>query len=92
MTNINETLAEREKTYGDFKNVADISQRLKMIMRFGRNWHLMSDDKQESLDMIASKIARILSGDDNLHDSWHDIAGYATLVANEIKKSESAHE
>ena len=30
--------------------------------------------------MIQHKIARILNGDLRYADSWHDIAGYATLV------------
>jgi hypothetical protein len=41
--------------------------------------------QRESLDMIAHKIARILNGNPNVHDHWHDIAGYATLVANDLK-------
>lgn len=32
------------------------------------------------LEMIAHKIARILNGDPNYADNWHDIAGYATLI------------
>jgi len=35
--------------------------------------------------MIAHKIARIINGDPNHLDSWHDIAGYATLVEQELK-------
>jgi hypothetical protein len=36
------------------------------------------------LEMIAHKIARILSGDPNHRDHWEDIAGYAELVVREI--------
>ena len=32
------------------------------------------------------KIARILNGDSNYHDSWHDIIGYAKLVADQLNK------
>lgn len=35
--------------------------------------------------MIAVKIARILVGDCNHPDHWHDIAGYATLVADRLE-------
>jgi len=35
--------------------------------------------------MIFSKIARILNGDPNHLDSWTDIAGYATLVADRLQ-------
>jgi hypothetical protein len=41
-------------------------------------------DQIEALEMICHKIARVLNGDPNHHDHWHDIAGYATLVANRL--------
>lgn len=37
------------------------------------------------MTVIADKIARILSGDPNYADSWHDIGGYAKLVENYIE-------
>ena len=36
--------------------------------------------------MILHKLARILNGDPNYVDSWHDIAGYAILVEDIIKE------
>jgi hypothetical protein len=44
----------------------------------------LDDDQSEALEMIAHKIARILNGDPNYVDSWLDIAGYATLVAERL--------
>ena len=35
--------------------------------------------------MIALKMSRIIHSNDNQVDSWHDKAGYATLVENRIK-------
>lgn len=35
--------------------------------------------------MIQHKIARILNGGKSHVDNWHDIAGYATLVENELR-------
>lgn len=40
---------------------------------------------QESLDMIANKISRILNGDCYYDDSWRDISGYATLALMELE-------
>ena len=40
--------------------------------------------QREALQMIASKLARIASGDANHQDSWIDIAGYAKLAADSI--------
>ena len=34
--------------------------------------------------MIQHKIARVLNGDPNYPDNWHDIAGYARLVEREL--------
>jgi hypothetical protein len=49
------------------------------------NWFNLNYDQREALDMICSKMARIMNGDPNYVDSWEDIAGYATLVANRLK-------
>lgn len=82
---IDRTLEERGKRYGVYKNQALISQSLKAIMRALPNYYTMAPDMQESLDLIANKIGRILNGDPNFHDSWHDIAGYAKLVADRLQ-------
>lgn len=81
--NLEKTLDERGKRYGEFKDIAAISQNLKNCMqKFGDGsmWDRLSADKQESLEMIQHKIARILVGDPDYKDNWHDIAGYAKLA------------
>jgi hypothetical protein len=84
MTDINETLAQREQTHGKFEIHASICQSLTGLMRSRHGWEKLADDQREALEMIAHKIARILNGNPDIHDHWHDIAGYATLVANEL--------
>jgi hypothetical protein len=83
---INETLKERCNRYGAFDSHAQITQSLKDVMRNGylTNWKGLSYSQKEALEMIAHKIGRILNGDPNYADSWHDISGYATLVENEL--------
>lgn len=81
---IEKTLKQRQKTHGCFVGHARISQELKSVLRH----HGVNDlavDQIEALEMIAHKIARVLNGDPNIHDHWHDIAGYATLVAERLK-------
>lgn len=85
MTHINTTLAERGSRYGDFATHANITQRLKDTMRDTPNWDILNPGQRESLEMVAHKIGRILNGDPNYDDSWVDIAGYATLVANSLQ-------
>ena len=73
-------LDERQKTHGDFYLTAMIAQELKVVMRRGKNWREMDDTEREALEMIATKIGRILSGYPHEVDHWRDIAGYATLI------------
>ena len=71
----------RDRQHGGLESVGIVSQQIKTSMREGVNWETNSlhPAAKESLDMIAHKIARVLSGN-NPHDSqhWEDIAGYAT--------------
>lgn len=85
---IEATLNERGNTYGSFEDVSDLSQDLQVIMRNSRNWGDMTSDKREALQTISSKIARILNGDPEHLDSWHDISGYATLVEIRIREGQ----
>lgn len=80
---ITEILDERGKRYGKFKDHAEISQRLKYVVRDRRD--VLADDQREALEMICHKIARIINGDPNYADSWVDIAGYAQLVADRLQ-------
>lgn len=77
---IEETLAERGKRYGNFAGHASISQSLKRVMQGTAGWDRLNDAQREALDMVQHKVARVLNGDPDYADNWHDIAGYATLV------------
>lgn len=81
---IEKTLAERGKRYGTFTGHSANSQDIKRIMRKTSGWSAMQDDQREALDMIAHKIGRILNGDPNYADSWHDLEGYARLVEQRL--------
>lgn len=82
--NITQTLEEREKRYGSFAGHAAITQDIKRAMSESRNWLELDDDQKEALEMIAHKIGRIVNGDPDYADSWHDIAGYARLVEERL--------
>ena len=77
------TLAERGKTHGDFGFVAAVSQDIKEHITINSGG--MGPEKVEALDMIATKIARILCGNPNEPDHWKDIEGYARLARESIK-------
>ena len=80
---IKETLNQRQSQYGSFEDVAMITEQMVDVMRKGYYENLAYNQKM-ALYMICSKIARIVNGNPNHKDSWHDIAGYATLIDNEL--------
>lgn len=75
-----DTLKQRGQQYGDFSEHARITQNIKDAMKDSPNWDELSPAMKESLEMISHKIGRILNGNPEYADSWHDISGYATLV------------
>ena len=84
MTDIAATLAGRQATHGDFKVQARKEYQLRELMERGHTWSSLTAVQQAALHSIAIKLARILCGDPNHPDHWHDIAGYATLVEQDL--------
>ena len=83
-------LADRGARYGAFADNASISQALKAQMRQTPKWGALDPDMKEALEMVAHKISRILCGDPHYDDSWVDIAGYATRVADRLHAAAKA--
>ena len=83
---IEDTIKERDNNYGSYSNMCIIVQNIKDVMRDTPNWPGLTDDKKESLETMATKIGRILNGDPEHYDSWHDIVGYAKLIENTLEK------
>jgi len=82
---VEDTLTERGNRYGKFADHADICQRIKGAMWRTHGWDKLTNDKKQALETIADKIARILNGDPEYKDNWHDIQGYAKLVEDNCK-------
>ena len=84
---VQETLNARGARYGDFTDNARISQRIKDAIFYEEDRAAnLSHVQREALEMIAQKIARILNGDPNYRDNWHDIQGYARLAEERCKE------
>ena len=84
-----QVLEERGTRYGVFMGQARIAQSLHLVLRqgmeiAGKNTFDFAPDELEAMHMIVNKIARIYNGDNHYSDSWRDIAGYATLVADRL--------
>ena len=83
---VSETLEARGRAYGDFGRMARMAQRLKDLMRSDADdWLKLNPCERESLEIIATKVARILCGKHNQQDSWHDIQGYAKLAEDSVE-------
>jgi hypothetical protein len=86
-TNIDQTLDERAKDYGRFKDSAALMQGIKRLLADHARRHdkTFADDQWEALEMIVHKMARIVNGNPDKVDHWVDIAGYAKLVADRLQ-------
>ena len=84
---VNTLLQERALQYGTFVSLAKTAQEFKSVLyrELGSRNKRLADDQSEALDMIFHKIARIINGNADHVDSWADIAGYATLVAERLQ-------
>lgn len=80
------TLDQRGAKYGPFIDQATVAQYILEAFETGdpQNFHRMKPDQKWALINIAQKISRLLTGDPDHVDSWHDIAGYATLIEKRL--------
>ena len=84
---VNTLLQERALQYGTFASLAKTAQEFKSVLyrELGSRNKRLADDQAEALDMIMTKIARVINGDADHVDTWNDIAGYAKLVAERLQ-------
>ena len=78
MSEIEKVLEERQATYGDYRDQFQVGYELKKIVReHGRHLHPVFI---EAIEMVLTKISRILNGDEYYRDSYVDIIGYTKLM------------
>jgi hypothetical protein len=77
-------LEDRLATHGDFTEDAEMAQRFKNLLHQGRNWHMLHTFEAEALEQMATKIARILSGNPHHPEHWRDLQGYPRLVEERL--------
>ena len=82
-----ELVDERGKVYGTFEGTAMTSQRFKTLLEeeLILRRKVLAPDQHEALELIITKLARIINGNSDYADNWKDIAGYATLVADRLE-------
>lgn len=77
---VDKTLNERGSRYGTFQDNSVIYVRLMQTFAESPNWESSPPEVKHALGNIATKLARLLTGDVMYFDNWRDIAGYATLM------------
>jgi hypothetical protein len=84
---VEETLDARAQDYGTFRDSAALMQGIKRLLadHAAKHGKTFADDQWEALEMIVHKIGRIVNGNPDKVDSWVDIAGYATLIADRLQ-------
>lgn len=85
MTEVADTLNERGARYGDFTDHAAICEATLAHWTAQPGWQRLDPVKRQTLRMLADKTARILNGDPEYKDNWHDIQGYAKLAEDRCK-------
>lgn len=73
------TLNQRNSVHGDFEDNADIYVKLLETCEAAKGHGKLTPRQRTAIHYIIGKLSRILSGDPNHADHWHDIAGYAAL-------------
>lgn len=84
MTDVSDTLKNRQGTHGDYHEQAELFAALWRTAQTGPKFRALTDQQMGGLLMVLHKSSRILCGNPNEPDHWHDIAGYATLVERDI--------
>ena len=90
MSNVNETLKERGKVYGDYKGGSEF--RANVMELIADRYAKVNHGGMPAIHMvyvydIVNKLSRLAATPYHI-DTWHDIAGYATLVEKALRKAE----
>lgn len=88
---LRDTLNERGGRYGRFDHHAGLAEALITVAQFDIHtvgqrpgWLRLAPDQRHAIRYILDKIARVLEGDPDYTDNWHDMAGYATLIEDRL--------
>ena len=89
MNKVNETLDDREEEYGRYRDLAQLLEAIINVYNTSENYRRLLPYQRVALYMDAMKTVRILNGNYNNIDSWHDKAGYSELVVKELRKEQA---
>lgn len=97
MSDVQAVTEERGERYGDFGSLCVTSAQLKETLRDGlkdnERFQTMAGKAkcvvEEYLDMVATKLARIVTGDPTYDDNYIDIEGYSKITRERVCKPRS---
>lgn len=92
MPEIDDLLKDRGSRYGDFGVQSQTAQAIREAFQTGDNWDDLPAYMREGLDLVATKLSRMLCGDFMYMDNVVDIIGYMTLVKTEMEKEHARNE
>ena len=81
---IKETLNRRGDRYGAFAANAEVTERLEEIFWATHQHAPIPPYLRQGIHMILHKLSRAACGDLYYQDNYRDIAGYATLICEEL--------
>jgi len=83
-------IEERSKIYGDFNDIAEVSQKIK-DMYYVNNAQELDSIINEGVDMVIHKLSRVICGGSRYVDNFRDIQGYCQLIIDYLEnQSEEA--
>lgn len=81
---VDKLLEDRGSKYGNYLRLTIVIEKLWSVLVASLGNTHVEPDQCDALRMICVKMARITKSPDYA-DSWRDVAGYATLVADRLE-------
>lgn len=91
MNEVTTVLRERGSKYGEFKDVAEVTDTICKALKLDEP-HRYTHSQKVGMFMIANKLARVACGDPMYRDNYVDIQGYAQLILTEVDKYHATEE
>ena len=84
-----DNIRDKQAFNGSMADISQIAQALKFALRRGKNWDTLSMGAKEVLELMATRIARILSGDPNSAEHWNKLAALARAIGKPLEAPRS---
>lgn len=78
---------DRNATHGEPILQFWMAQTIKGVLREGPRWTSLLDVEKEALEMLSTKLSRIVCGSSN-PDHYNDIAGYVGIASEGVQRTD----